>query len=361
MQLKGALNKKKENRTAAEKTLIDSFARYIQERRTYLATQALAMYDAWKLNEENFRADTNQARSLGAFFYYGTVPLDFHGTLSGLMTLGGSGGGTIASMVLANAYAHSIQLDEEGTAVQSVYAFLDDLQLLQSTQGLKFVAGASVVQVVVAILASVAIDQFVAIETARPKLEAALTLAKQPVDLDVLAASTNGKDELYLFWSRAMDTGEDEDPQVVTLAGQAHALAQQTGYAVPPKTVVTVVQPAAADTLSSGTTSGDLAQGAKLVSKNGKYVAIMQTDGNFVIYAANAAIWASNTVGKGSAPFKLSMQADGNLVIYANGRAIWASNTRGTTTPFKLIMQDDGNLCIYDGASHFVWETRTAR
>jgi DNA-binding beta-propeller fold protein YncE len=121
------------------------------------------------------------------------------------------------------------------------------------------------------------------------------------------------------------------------------------------------VQPAAADTLSSGTTSGDLAQGAKLVSKNGKYVAIMQTDGNFVIYAANAAIWASNTVGKGSAPFKLSMQADGNLVIYANGRAIWASNTRGTTTPFKLIMQDDGNLCIYDGASHFVWETRTAR
>ena len=84
----------------------------------------------------------------------------------------------------------------------------DDLKLLKSAQGLKAVAGASVIQVALAILSSIAIDQFVAIETARPKLEASLALAKQPVDLDVLAESDNGEDMLYLYWSRAMDTGD---------------------------------------------------------------------------------------------------------------------------------------------------------
>ena len=46
--LKAALKKKAEERTAGEKKLIQSFAGYIQQRRTYLAEQALAMYDSWK-------------------------------------------------------------------------------------------------------------------------------------------------------------------------------------------------------------------------------------------------------------------------------------------------------------------------
>ena len=75
------------------------------------------------------------------------------------------------------------------------------------------------------------------------------------------------------------------------------------------------------DRLSSGTISGFLEQGKKLVSANRKYEAEMQTDGNFVIYAPNRVpIWSTRTNGKGAAPYKLAMQADSNLVIYAGYR-----------------------------------------
>ena len=62
-----------------------------------------------------------------------------------------------------------------------------------------------------------------AIETARPKLVASLAEAKEPVDLDVLAALTNGEDMLYLYWAKAMETWDTEDPQVLQLAAMAQA------------------------------------------------------------------------------------------------------------------------------------------
>ena len=105
------------------------------------------------------------------------------------------------------------------------------------------VSGASIIQVAGAILSSIAIDQFVKIEGARPKLEAALANAKQPVDLNAVSNSTNGADTLYLYWSKAMDTTDKEDPQVVQLAAMAQARAEQAGYAAPPKTTVPFREP----------------------------------------------------------------------------------------------------------------------
>ena len=61
-----------------------------------------------------------------------------------------------------------------------------------------------------------------------------------------------------------------------------------------PKNTIVVPERPRIDRLSSGTTAGFLEQGKKLVSANGKYEAEMQSDGNFVIYAANRqAIWAT--------------------------------------------------------------------
>ena len=221
------------------------------------------------------------------------------------------------------------------------------------------VNGASLVQVAFAILTSIAIEQFVAIETARPNLEYSLALAKQDVDLDVLADSDNGEDALYLFWSRAMDTTDLEDFQVLQLAATARYRADQSGYAAPAKISYTVSGSSlVTDRLSSGTSSGSSNQGEKLVSVNRKYQAEMQTDGNFVIYAPNRlAIWATGTQGKGSAPYKLAMQADSNLVIYAIGAATWASGVRRRTAPYTLVMQDDGNLVIYDSSLIVVWQS----
>jgi hypothetical protein len=73
------------------------------------------------------------------------------------------------------------------------------LSLLKSAQGLIGVSGAAIVQAAAAILTSIAIDQFVAIETARPKLQAALTAAQQNVDLDQLSAADNGHDMMLLY------------------------------------------------------------------------------------------------------------------------------------------------------------------
>jgi hypothetical protein len=52
--------------------------------------------------------------------------------------------------------------------------------------------------------------------------------------------------------------------------------------------------------------------------------AVLQADGNFVIYSAsNAVLWASNTAGHPGST--LSMQNDGNAVLYDSGKARWAT------------------------------------
>ena len=118
------------------------------------------------------------------------------------------------------------------------------------------------------------------------------------------------------------------------------------------------------DSIQSNGAMG-LAPNQQLVSANGSFRAVMQTDGNFVVYGPSGATWASGTNGKGSGPYMALMQPDGNLVIYANssncaaGTACtptWASNTNGKgMPPFNLIMQNDGNLVVYDSTKAPIW------
>ncbi|KAI7873231.1 mannose-specific lectin precursor, partial [Lichtheimia hyalospora FSU 10163] len=93
----------------------------------------------------------------------------------------------------------------------------------------------------------------------------------------------------------------------------------------------------------------------KLISKNKKYEAIFQTDGNFCIYPYGSqrthehCKWSTNTYNKNAKYLK--MQDDGNLVIYnKNNNPIWSSDTYYDVLypqTSRLIMQDDGNLVIY--------------
>ena len=86
--------------------------------------------------------------------------------------------------------------------------------------------------------------------------------------------------------------------------------------------------------------------------------AVMQGDGNVVVYNGNSPIWASQTGGKGSAPYKLVMQDDGNLVAYGANGAIWASHTGGKGTgPYRAVMQDDCNFVVYD-STKAIWATK---
>lgn len=104
----------------------------------------------------------------------------------------------------------------------------------------------------------------------------------------------------------------------------------------------------------------NLASGACLGSPSGRFIAVMQTAGNFVVYDRSyspwLAVWYNSTTGTSGS--YLAMQGDGNLVIYTSANvATWASNTTTGTANYVLKMQDDGNLVIYKD----LWETSTAQ
>ena len=133
-------------------------------------------------------------------------------------------------------------------------------------------------------------------------------------------------------------------------------------------TLVNVLPVSVGNTISSAR-NGTLTVAQILTSPSGRFVAVMQADGNFVVYNQGAPVWASNTNGQGSAPFNLIMQSDGNLVVYAVTQncetntactPTWASNTAGKGSgPYNLAMQDDGNLVIYDSTNTATWATGT--
>ena len=76
--------------------------------------------------------------------------------------------------------------------------------------------------------------------------------------------------------------------------------------------------------ITAGTTIGP---NQFLTSPNRWYIALMQEDGNFVIYnKASKAVWSTLTGNAGVSTFKY--QTDGNLVIYdGTNKATWNSNT----------------------------------
>lgn len=102
------------------------------------------------------------------------------------------------------------------------------------------------------------------------------------------------------------------------------------------------------DTLSAG---GVLRPGQSLVMHG--WSAVMQGDGNFVVYANGRVQWSTRTDGNPGA--WLAMQTDGNLVIYsAAGRPLWNTRTDGKGGR-RLVMQADGNLVIYRADNRPVW------
>lgn len=80
--------------------------------------------------------------------------------------------------------------------------------------------------------------------------------------------------------------------------------------------------------------------------------AVLQGDGNFVVYSAsNAVLWASNTAGHPGST--LAVQDDGNVVLYDNGTALWATKTVSTvdghgsaTVNFRSCPAAAGEDCV---------------
>ncbi len=107
-----------------------------------------------------------------------------------------------------------------------------------------------------------------------------------------------------------------------------------------------------------------LAVGDYLISPDGRHVAQMQGDGNFVLYYSDPktaaladAYWASNTA-RATGQYVAILQGDGNFVLYHGNDpqavtaadAYWASNTALGPGQYVAILQNDGNLALYHGS-----------
>jgi hypothetical protein len=88
-----------------------------------------------------------------------------------------------------------------------------------------------------------------------------------------------------------------------------------------------------------------LAPGQQLISANQQYRAVMQGDGNLVLYGPDGVLWSSGTWNNPGAA--LSVQADGNLVIYSAGKPIWVSNTFNNPGGVTLSVNNNGTLGLF--------------
>ena len=105
-----------------------------------------------------------------------------------------------------------------------------------------------------------------------------------------------------------------------------------------------------------------LQPGQSKTSRNGQFLLTLQTDGNLVEYnAAGQPLWASGTANQRTV--EAILQTDGNFVVYGtpkpdgSQRPLWASGTSGHPGA-TLQVQDDGNVVIYQGSTP-LWATNT--
>lgn len=93
-----------------------------------------------------------------------------------------------------------------------------------------------------------------------------------------------------------------------------------------------------------------------LTSANGRYRLLYQTDGNLVLYddAGGTTPWTAGTAGTGAG--QAVMQGDGNFVVYdAQGSAVWFTGTGGNPNA-RLVLQDDGNIVVYSSSNRALWD-----
>ena len=107
------------------------------------------------------------------------------------------------------------------------------------------------------------------------------------------------------------------------------------------------------DRLQSGSR---LLPGQSLTSTGGRYRLFYQPDGNLVLYddVEGIAVWNTGTAGAGAG--QAVMQGDGNFVVYdAQGTPAWFTGTGGNPNA-RLVLQSDGNVVVYSAAGQAVWD-----
>ncbi len=136
---------------------------------------------------------------------------------------------------------------------------------------------------------------------------------------------------------------QDDGALVVLLNGTAiwssgNPVANPTSPPTPTPTPTPT--PSTGDSLAPGQ---ELSNAQSLTSGNGRFRAVMQVDGNFVVYDGTRATWSTDTNGRSGV--RAVMQTDGNFVLYQGGSAVWHTHTNGQPNAV-LQLQDSGVLAV---------------
>ena len=156
------------------------------------------------------------------------------------------------------------------------------------------------------------------------------------------------------IWRDAIASGRMTAAEVVRAIGESEEAQEVKDKPIPARRC-----PAPSPGRSSLMAGQGLAEGSRLQVFGAKsacsFDAVMQNDGNFVIYQVNTGpIWSTKTA-QGEGMYRLLLQTDGNVVLYQGAASpIWSSRTAGSSGS-KLILQPDGNLVLYNQAAQPIW------
>ena len=243
--------------SAAEKKLVKAFRDHIVAKRTHIAKDALAAYDAWKAADTYWRGKENRSPGLMKMIDYGTVPPDFSvvammnsmaigsaGTAIGIATgsipvlgdvlgilLDAAGSGfadfsdpesalkygaeTAAELAIGKAVEFAVEklvkstvsgVTKQVSQKLAGIATQRTIELIakQSTQRLLSAAGSAGPQIIISVafmIGTTAIDQVTEIANARPKLLNAVAHAKYDPGMARLVKTDAGNSELFGYWS----------------------------------------------------------------------------------------------------------------------------------------------------------------
>jgi hypothetical protein len=160
------------------------------------------------------------------------------------------------------------------------------------------------------------------------------------------------------IWGGAITSGRMTAAEVVRAIGGSPEAQAAKDKAIPPR-----ICPVPVQGRSSLLPGQALAEGNRLQvfgeNPSCSFDAVMQNDGNFVIYQVNTgAIWSTKT-SQGEGLYRMVLQADGNVVLYqGTDSPMWSSRTSGSSGS-KLILQPDGNLVLYNQAAQPLWASNS--
>ncbi|AXE25426.1 lectin [Streptomyces globosus] len=106
------------------------------------------------------------------------------------------------------------------------------------------------------------------------------------------------------------------------------------------------------DTLYPG---GEIGLGQSL--QGGAYTLTLQYDGNLVLSEpSGSVVWATDTHEQGVQ--RAVLQDDGNFVLYSDYGPVWATDTHGNDAG-RLVVQADRNVVLYAVDGSPLWESDT--